>query len=294
MPRFFVDPRQIEDGVVRIAGEDTNHITRVLRLRPGDRITVLDGTGLEYEVVISTISEEEVTGRVVGSRQRRTEPRLKVTLVQGLPKADKMELIIQKCTEIGVARILPARTERSVVELEGGKAARRLERWRKIAVQAAEQSGRALVPAIGEVTPLAAVLNSAEFHDAMENGLGLALMPWEGEDSVDLRRALAGRLLQAPSMMGQDGQGGGPVGQGDRDVTLAQYSRRPEVAWLFIGPEGGFSAREVEMAHAAGVNTITLGPRILRTETAGFVALTLLLWEAGELDVDASEKGKST
>ncbi|MGE5576831.1 MAG: 16S rRNA (uracil(1498)-N(3))-methyltransferase [Syntrophothermus sp.] len=255
MPRFFVEPRRIVGGEVRITGNDVNHIARVLRLGPGDRITVLDGTGMEHEVEISSVSGQEVCGRIAASRRRQTEPRFRVTLIQGLPKAGKMDLIVQKCTEIGVARILPARMERSVVELEGARAAARVERWRKIAMEAAEQSGRAVVPVIGEVTTMAGVLDSKEFREAMESGRSLALMPWEGEDSMGLRRALEA---------GQD--------------------RRPETAWLFIGPEGGFSLQEVENARAAGVITVSLGPRILRTETAGFVALTLLLWEAGDLD----------
>lgn len=154
MPRFFVAPEQVKAGKVTITGTDVIHIAKVLRLRVGDLITVLDGRGKVYEAVLEEVSRDEVTCAVIEEKTVVDEPGLKLTLVQGLPKGDKMDFIIQKATELGVSRIIPLACERAVVKLTGDKQQRRLDRWQRIALEAAKQCRR---PDIPEVAALATI-----------------------------------------------------------------------------------------------------------------------------------------
>lgn len=245
--RFFVvEPEQIKGELVYLTGEDVHHIKRVLRLRPGDELQVLDGKGRAYRVLLTEVGLTQVVGRIQESWLRESEPLSRLTLVQGLPKGEKMEVIVQKCTELGISRLIPVRTRYSVVDWDEAKAASRVERWRKIAREAAKQCGRSSVPVIEPVQDWAEVLG-AERHPSC-----LRLMPWEEEKERHLRDALRER---------QPGEG----------------------VVIFIGPEGGFSPEEVALAREEGVVTVTLGPRILRTETAGPAVVAMILFALGDL-----------
>ncbi|WP_084061918.1 16S rRNA (uracil(1498)-N(3))-methyltransferase [Desulfofundulus thermosubterraneus] len=241
---FFVSPEQIAGERVTITGPDVVHISRVLRLGSRDVITVMDGQGRGYRVRLAVITGTAVEGVILEQFVPGGEAPLKVTLVQGLSKGDKMDIIIQKSTELGVSCVVPLACRRSVVRLTSDKARERQQRWQRIALEAAKQSRRAIVPRVTGVMDLPAALN-------LITPGALALMPWEEERELSLKAALKGRSC-------------GEV-------------------FVFIGPEGGFEADEVAMARERGVFSVSLGPRILRTETAGLATLTMVLYELGDL-----------
>lgn len=245
MPRFFVPPGQIRNDIIHITGNDVNHIARVLRMAPGDEITVLDGRGNSYEARIEAIAKSEVVCSVVRQTQATGAPPVRITLAQGIPKGDKMDLIIQKSVELGVHRVIPLICKRSIVKMEQDRTLRKQERWQRIALEAAKQCRRPDVPQITGPQQLDQVLSSMSFED-------LALLPWEEE---------SGRSL--------------------KEVLMAGMS--PGEVYVFIGPEGGFTPDEAEQARARGALTVTLGPRILRTETAGLAVLTMILYQWGDL-----------
>jgi len=251
--RFFINPEQKNDNKVEIVGDDVKHITKVLRLKPGAEITVLDGTGQEFQVILEDCLKERVMGRVISQFEPKVEPKYQVTLIQGLPKGDKMDLIVQKCTELGIRNIIPVNTERSIVKIDAKRAEKKVKRWQKIAKEAAEQSKRSIIPTVSELKNLS---------NALENikGKGLLLMPWEGEKSQGIKEVLKHEIK----------------------IETAGENLVKEI-FLVIGPEGGFSEQEAEAAGALGAITISLGPRILRTETAGLAALTMVLYELGDL-----------
>lgn len=246
MARFFLSENAISDGLAVITGPDVKHIGRVLRLEPGAGITLLTGKGTEFEATIREINNREVTCEITGTREVSAESPVRVVLYQGLSKGDKMELVIQKSTELGVARIVPLISERTVVRLDEKKAAHRLARWQRVAEEAAKQSRRSVIPQVGR--PL-------EFRAALEtiSAGTLAVLPWEEEQ-----------------------------GTGLRDILRANRDNSGDIA-VFIGPEGGFSRNEVELAGSRGVFPVSLGPRIMRTETAGIVAVSVILYELGDL-----------
>ncbi len=243
MPKFFVNGESINDHTVILSGDNARHIGNVLRGKTGDVITVCDGQGRDYECEITDISKSEVTARIVDIFSNENEPDLKITLYQALPKSDKMELVIQKCIEIGVDRIVPVNTEHTVVKLNG-KENKKLARWSKIAEAAAKQCGRGKIPNVDGVM---------DFRAAIDDALSLdgAIIPYEKE----------------------------------KGNTLKSYvkSFKGKSIGIFIGPEGGFSDAEIEYALSKGVVSVTLGKRILRTETAGLVASVILLYELEDL-----------
>lgn len=245
MARFFVKPEQINENTVIITGPDVKHISHVLRMQPGRQLTVLDGQGNAYLAEITAIDKEQVTCRLLDREQLHTEPNIKITLVQGLPKGDKLESIIQKCTEIGVQRIIPLAARRSVVKLEGKKASERRERWQRVAEEAAKQCRRTVIPEVTNLSTWDEVIKNI-------NPGALLLLPWEDEKNTPLRQVL-------------------------------QEVDYPGEVYIFVGPEGGFETEEVNKASAAGGHKITLGPRILRTETAGPTALAMVLYHYGEI-----------
>lgn len=245
MARFFVLSEQAEGGRVTITGSDVKHIGRVLRLDIGDIITCVDETGRELMAVIKDINNHAVICDITGETMSRAEPPVKVTLCQGLPKGEKMEFVIQKCCELGVHRIIPVDCARTVVRLDDKKAAQRQIRWQRVAAEAAKQARRGSIPQVAELIDFTAALSQMP-PDA------LALLPWEEEGQAGLKAALQ------PCSAGRE-------------------------VWLFVGPEGGFTAGEVERARQAGCRTVTLGPRILRTETAAIAALALVMYELGDL-----------
>jgi len=248
MRRFFVPSDAIAEGLVRIGGRDARHIVRALRMGPGDRLSIVDGSGREYMARIERTAETSVIAAIEEERGSGPgEPRVPLVLAQGIPKLDKMDFIVQKCTEIGVSRFLPVLAERSVARTNSDSADRRVLRWQRIAEEAAKQAGRGAVPPVEGVRGFESALG-----ELASRGV-LLIMPWELERERSLRQALA-----------------------DMDLE-----KTPGMA-LIIGPEGGFSHYEVELAKRYGALTVTLGRRILRTETAGLAAATVIMYETGE------------
>ncbi len=245
MSRLFVEPARLVEEVVVVAGEDHRYLTRVLRLAVGDALTFFDGDGGEAEARIIRIGPRALEARVEERRAVAKSERPYVTLIQALTKGDKLDLVVQKATELGVARIIPITSARSVPRLEAMRALNRRSRWQKIARDAARQSGRADVPEVEPVTALETAVGAAA-KDAFK------LLLWEGARGKGLRSALSD-------------------GSRPREIVIA------------IGPEGGFAADEVELARAAGFVTVGLGPRILRTETAALVTLAILGFAFGDL-----------
>ena len=247
LQRFFVSPEQIRGRRVSLAGEQARQISRVLRLREADQIIVLDDRGWQYNVALDKVTADLVTGEISGRRQAAGEPETHLTLYQAFLKKDNFEWILQKGTEIGVTKFVPLITQRCVVRHETLKPAK-IQRWQRIIREAAEQSSRGRLPVLSPPHSFPDALADVEHVD-------MALIPWENETENDAVRALADRAAQLPS---------------------------PRIA-LFIGPEGGFDESEIEVAQAAGVQSVTLGPRILRAETAAVVASTIVLSAMGDL-----------
>lgn len=239
MYQFFVEPSQIQGKRIVITGGDVNHIRNVLRMKIGEEIAVSNGTdGKEYRCGIEEFTEDEVICTLRFVKEDGLELPARVTLFQGLPKADKMEFIVQKMVELGAYRIVPVATKRAVVKLDEKKAKTRVGRWQAIAEAAAKQSKRRIVPQVGEVCTMKEALVQAASMD-------LKLIPYELSEGMAKTRELIEKA--APGQ---------------------------EIA-IFIGPEGGFEEAEVSMAMEAGFVPVTLGKRILRTETAG---LTVMAW----------------
>lgn len=240
--RFFVEQPVIADQEIELPAAIAHQVTRVLRLRPGALIELLDGSGMAYPVHLTGSDGGRVSGRVGAGGPVESEPRVAITLYVAPLKGDHFAFTLQKATEIGAAAFVPIITARTVASEASGT---KLERWRRIVREAAEQSGRGRVPAVRAPLPFAAACIAA--------ASGPALIPWEGERNQSLGAAVRGL---------------GPV------ATLG----------LFIGPEGGFTEAEIATATAAGIASVTLGRRILRAETAAAVATTLALAALGEMD----------
>jgi len=249
MHRFFVTDQSLRGKQVTLTGQQAHQIHNVLRMGPGDHIIVLDNTGSEYTVALTEVGRQQVLGQVMYKQPVQAEPRTQITLYQSILAREKFEWVLQKCTEVGVTRFVPTVTERSIVRRPDTVTGRRLSRWRRIVTEAAEQSGR------GRIPQLEAPVN---FPDAV-SGLG-------GFD-----RSLIGSPHAAGPSLRELLQGG------DTEPV-----RQWRIA-LLIGPEGGFTDEEVQHACVNGANPISLGRRILRTETAAMVASAIILYEMGEL-----------
>lgn len=255
MHRFFIPSEWIDQERVAITGRQVHQLRNVLRLVAGDRIVVLDNAGWEYEVELERVNRGYVSGAVKEIRSA-AEPQTKVTLYQALLKGNKFEFIIQKCTELGVAAFVPMVCQRCVAANRVSE--KNLERWRRIIVEAAEQSGRGKLPALEPEVP---------FEQACQSAAGFSLLAWQDEKALGLRTALRGEIYRQRIISEKN--------------TLSVN--------LFIGPEGGFSPSEVEFARGCGIVPVTLGSRVLRAETAGLVAATAVLYECGDLDPLPSE-----
>ncbi|HIT05613.1 MAG TPA: 16S rRNA (uracil(1498)-N(3))-methyltransferase [Candidatus Scybalocola faecipullorum] len=245
MPRFFTDPSNIDGSEIKITGSDVNHIKNVLRMRAGEEISVSDGAGKDYFGKIRSIDRDCVLIDIENSWDSYVELPAEITLFQGLPKADKMELIIQKAVELGACAIVPVITKRTIVRWDEKKQDKKLARWQGIAESAAKQSGRGIIPKVTAPVSFSAALAQARFMEA-------AVIPYEKAEGMEAARE------KVRSMRGKKSIG------------------------VFIGPEGGFDTDEIEAAIKAGVCSITLGRRILRTETAGLTALSILMFELDE------------
>lgn len=239
MYQFFVQPSQIQGNRIIITGSDVNHIRNVLRMKAGEEIAISNGfDGKEYRCGIEQFLEDEIICTLRFIREEGVELPSKIYLFQGLPKADKMELIIQKAVELGVYEIIPVAASRSVVKLDEKKAKSKLGRWQTIAQSAAMQSKRGIIPEVK------AVMNMKEAID-YSGRLDIKIIPYELAENMSKTKELFSNIKPGES-----------VG-------------------IFIGPEGGFEENEIEAAMENGITPVTLGKRILRTETA---ALTVLSW----------------
>ena len=245
MLHIFVEPAQTQGETLLLTGGDCNHIRNVLRMKPGEEISVSNGAdGREYRYGIERFTDDGVLCRLRFVKEADVELPVQVLLFQGLPKAEKMEWIVQKCTELGVCEIVPVEMERCVVRLDGAKRKKKTERWQAIAQAAAQQSRRGIVPAVREPMTMAQALSYAREQAQT------ILLPYELQEN--------------------DG--------GTRRV-FKEAARSGARLAVFIGPEGGFAPQEVEQARAAGAVPITLGRRILRTETAGMTVLSWVIYE---------------
>lgn len=245
MHKFFINKENILGNRLSITGDDVNHIYKVLRLNIGDIILVCDGQAKEYTSKIIEITKKEVICEIVDTFNNLSEPPIKITLYQGLPKAQKMELIIQKGVEIGLYRIQPVITERVVVKTEGRDLSNKLERWRRISEEAAKQSNRGIIPE---------VLEPISFKEALDElkSLDLSIVPYEKEKANGLKKALT------------------------ENINAKKIG-------VMIGPEGGFEEAEIDNCIKNNVTPVTLGPRILRTETSGIAVSSMILYELGDM-----------
>ncbi len=247
MPKFFVTQDKITENQIIIDTEDVAHISRVLRLGIGDHVTVCDSHGTDYEAEIAEMEQKQIVCSITEKRASESEPNIKVTLFQGLPKASKMEYIIQKTTELGISEIVPVKLSRCVVKIDNKKDERKkLDRWQKISEAAAKQSGRGIVPQISEIMTLDEVIKRSKEFD-------LFFVPYECEEQKMLKEVLLSRS----------------------DIKTVGF---------IIGPEGGFDPAETEKLRENGIDTITLGKRILRTETAGEAVLAMTMYEIGDIN----------
>ena len=246
MYRFFVEPEQVGEKEITITGSDVNHIKNVLRMKPEETILISSGESLEYTCYIRELKEEEIIAHIMYVQESGYELPSRLYLFQGLPKSDKMELIIQKAVELGVHEIIPVASKRAVVKLDEKKEEKKRTRWQAISESAAKQSKRMYVPEVRKVM---------SFSQAVEYAgqLDVVLVPYELAKGMGETREIIGQIKKGQS-----------VG-------------------IFIGPEGGFEEAEVELAvEKANAKAITLGKRILRTETAGLTVLSILMFTLEE------------
>ena len=247
MQRFFVEPYQIEEEThrIHINGTDVNHIKNVLRMKCGEDVWISDGGNKEYHCQIEELREDEVLLHILYAQEPEYELPNKIYLFQGLPKSDKMELIIQKMVELGVYEIVPVAMKRSVVKLDDKKAKTKIARWNSISERASHQSKRSIIPEVSDVLTFRQALEKAKELDML-------LLPYECAEGMEYTRKVVSGISNGSS-----------VG-------------------IFIGPEGGFDGDELELAKEAGCSIITLGKRILRTETAGMMLMSVIMYNMEE------------
>jgi len=243
--RFYVTRESVDGDRLTFEPEEARHIARVLRLGPGDVVAAVDGHGLEYSVRLDRVSPHQAAGAIVGRRQRSAESPLAITLAQGIPKSDKMDTIIRGATELGVSRIAPLITRRTVIRLDPAGWRTRATRWQRVAREAAKQSGRAVVPVVEPARSIGDFL-------AADPGIDLRICLWELS----------------------------PTGL----VSALERPRQPGARiTLVIGPEGGLAREEVDLAMASRAMIAGLGSRVLRTETAGLTVVAILQYLYGDL-----------
>lgn len=244
MQRFFVKPHQIEeeDQCIRMTGSDVNHMKNVLRMKCGDEVWISDGEEKEFHCEIESFEEEDAILKILELSESEYELSNRIYLFQGLPKGDKMELIIQKAVELGVYQVIPVEMKRCVVKLDAKKADKKIARWQQISESAAKQSKRMVIPEIHSVMSYKEALKMAAELD-------IAVVPYELAKGIKETREILSSIKQGQSI------------------------------GIFIGPEGGFEEEEIEAAMQSGAKPITLGKRILRTETAGLAILSVLMFQ---------------
>ena len=240
---FYVGNSQIVEDKIYITGQDVNHIRNVLRMEAGERIAVCNGEGRDYFGRLELVTADQVVMKIDSMGDSKSELTSRIYLFQGLPKKDKMELIIQKAVELGVYQVIPVSMKRCVVKIEDKKKElKKIERWQTIAEAAAKQSGRGMIPEVHEVLT---------YKDALDYAgtLGFNILPYEQADGMEHSR------------------------------QMIKAACRHDTIGIFIGPEGGFDDLEIEQAKKYGMEPITLGRRILRTETAGLAVLSVMMFE---------------
>ena len=248
MRRFFTAPEAVQGDVIAFDADLAHHMGKVLRLAPGEQVTVCTGAGMVYVAELETFSKDSVTARIVETLENQKETDVEIVLYQGMPKGDKLELIIQKCTELGVSAVIPVETGRSIVHLDSKKAEKKIERWQKIAHEASQQSKRVQVPEVGPYLSWKQCLAQLKDDD------GLTIIFWEDEQTQSLKE-----LLKA-------------------------QPQKPAKINLIVGPEGGLSEDEVRQLREIGAVSASLGKRILRTETAGMAGVAIILYEYDEMN----------
>jgi 16S rRNA (uracil1498-N3)-methyltransferase len=246
MHKFFVNKEDVYDGYAIIKGEDVKHIYKVLRLQAGEAVSINNLEGEEFSGEIDEVTKTEVKVRLTGKLEINNESPVDIYLYQGLPKSAKMDLIVQKATELGVKAITPVVTSRVIVKSELGEF-KKTDRWKRIALEASKQSKRTVIPEVN--VPL-------EFDELKQQlkKLDLIIVPYENEEMTGIKKVINNMEKNTVKTIG-----------------------------IVIGPEGGFEVEEIDALKEAGAHIVTLGPRILRTETAGLVAASILMYELGDI-----------
>lgn len=250
MPKFFVKNNQINNKIITIIGEDVKHIKNVLRLNVDDNIQVCDfDTSINYTCGISKMNNDNIECMIFNQIDSNAESNIYINIFQGLPKADKMELVIQKSVELGVYEITPVEMKRCVTKLDEHCKEKKLERWQKISEVAAKQSGRDIVPKINDIIRIKNICNLINRYD-------IVLLTYENERENMLK---------------------------DELIKLKNMNKSNLKIGIIIGPEGGLEKEEVELLRRNNAKVITLGKRILRTETVAFVLISIIMYELGDL-----------
>ncbi len=246
MPKFFVAENQIDNNKITIIGDDVNHIKNVLRQKSGDKITICDTSKeQDYLCKIDKIEEKSIDCNIIEKLENNTESNVKVTIFQGLPKADKLELVIQKSVELGAYDITPLQMKRCVVKLNEKDKLKKIQRWQKISEVAAKQCGRNIIPKINNIVNVKEVCNLCNEYD-------IVLIAYENEKENTLKKELK---------------------------NLKKLDKEEIKVAVIIGPEGGIAPEEIEMFEENGAKIITLGNRILRTETVALSVLSIIMYE---------------
>lgn len=254
MPKFFVENNQIKNDTIYIKNQDVNHIKKVLRKNIEDEITICDeNTKQDYLCKITNIEENEITCKIIKELETNVESNIEVSIFQGLPKADKMELIIQKSVELGVHDIMPIEMKRCVVKLKEKDKTKKIERWQKISEVAAKQCGRNYIPKINNIENIKEISEKIKDYDAV-------LVAYEEEKENTLNNEL--KLLKKDNQENNDNAS-------NEKIKIA----------IVIGPEGGIDKEEIEVLKRNGAKIITLGKRILRTETVALNVLSIIMYE---------------
>lgn len=240
--RFFIAPELINGDTARLDDATAHQIIKVLRLKEGDIINLLDGRGNLYDAKISSTEKNNTTAKIISKYLCKNEPNLHMTLAICLPKGDKIEVIIQKCVELGISRIIAVQSERTISRLDDAKAADKVSRWRRIAAEASEQCGRGIIPKVD------GIIKFCDLEDIIKN-TEFSIIAWEEEQTVSIKKIL------------QNAENG------------------IKSALLIIGPEGGLSENEVQLAKDAGATCVSLGKRVLRSETAAITASAVIMYE---------------
>ena len=248
MPKFFIKNNQINNNCITITGEDVKHIVNVLRIKIGENIQVCNtDTSDNYIVKLDNVQKEKIECKIQSKIESEAESDVSINIFQGIPKSDKMELIIQKSTELGVKQITPVQMERCVSKISGKDELKKIDRWQKISEVAAKQSGRDIIPKINTVVKISDLCNKAKDYDML-------IVPYEREEEHSLKNAIEElKLINNPKLS---------IG-------------------IVIGPEGGFEVSEIERLKSSGAKIITLGKRILRTETVAIAMASVIMYELG-------------